>query len=84
MTRPQSECDLLEAVAVHLEQRAGNELYRKAWRTAAKDVRGMKKLTDNAEQISSSSSRPVPELSPAGRLVSRNQHHTIKPEQSNG
>lgn len=69
--RPQAECDLLEDVALHLEQRAGNELYRKAWRTAAKHVRSMKKLTDNEEQISSSSLRPVQDASPAGRLVSK-------------
>lgn len=71
MMRPQTECDLLEHVAQSLERRAGNDIYRKAWRAAAKHVRTMKELTDSAPQISKLSSRPVPELSPAGRLVSK-------------
>lgn len=51
--------DTLEAVAQHLEARAGNELYRKAWKSAAKVIRSMKKLNDKSEQISSNSARPV-------------------------
>lgn len=64
--RPKPECDLLESVARHLEAKGGNELYRKAWRRAAKDVRNMKKLTEQAEklndkpeQIVSNCARPV-------------------------
>ena len=71
MNRPQAECDLLEFVAQAIERRAGNEVYRKAWRAAAKHVRSMKKLTDNTPQISDTSFRPVPAASPAGRLVSK-------------
>ena len=56
----------LEFVARRLERQAGNAIYMKAWRAAAKVVRSMNKLTvedakltDNPEQISSISSRPV-------------------------
>lgn len=49
----------LEAVALKLETLAGNAVYEKAWRAAAKVVRSMKKLTcepqkltDKSEQIS--------------------------------
>lgn len=55
--------DTLETVAKRLERQAGNPVYVKAWRAAAKVVRSMKKLTsantkltDNSEQISSISS----------------------------
>lgn len=51
---------LLETVALRLEGMGGNELYRKAYKKAAKMVRGMKVLTGNSnllndkpEQISS-------------------------------
>lgn len=57
--------DALEAAAFKLETLAGNEVYVKAWRAAAKHVRDMKKLTsnskeltDNAEQISHSLPTP--------------------------
>lgn len=62
----------LEAVAQKLETQAGNPVYEKAWRAAAKVVRSMKKLTgepqklpDKSEQISSSSARAVGSLAPA-------------------
>ena len=65
----------LEAVALRLEGMGGNDLYRKAYRKAAKMVRAMKiltgqpqKLTDSTEQISSVSC--AGHASPAGRLVS--------------
>lgn len=52
--------ETIEAVARKLEHQAGNPMYEKAWRAAAKFVRAMKKLPnserklpDNAEQISS-------------------------------
>lgn len=48
--------DTLEAAASRIENRAGNYLYVKAWRAAAKVIRAMKqeqKLTDNAVQIRS-------------------------------
>lgn len=48
--------ETLEAVAVFLERRASNEMYKKAWKAAAKLIRGLKKLPDNPTQISSSSS----------------------------
>lgn len=49
----------LEVVALKLETLAGNPVYEKAWRAAAKVVRSMTKLTcepqklpDKSEQIS--------------------------------
>lgn len=48
---------VLEQAAQILESRAGNEIYRKAWRRAAKILRAMKltsgsaKLTDNPQRI---------------------------------
>ena len=57
--------NVLEAAALKLEAMAGNYMYEKAWRAAAKEIRAMKKLTDadtkltdNSEQISSVS--PIP------------------------
>lgn len=59
-------CDALEDAALRLEAMGGNELYKRAYRKAAKTIRAMKILTDgpqiltdNAGQISSTSSRPV-------------------------
>lgn len=56
----------LEFVARRLERQAGNAIYMKAWRAAAKVVRSMNKLTgddakltDKSEQISSTYQRPV-------------------------
>lgn len=64
MTRFDDET--LEAAAGLLENIAGNSLYRAAWRAGAKRIRALKNLKDSAEvlkdsaqQISSSSSRPV-------------------------
>lgn len=49
------DSDTLEKAAQALETRATNDLYRKAWKAAAKVLRSMKpeeKLPDNDEQIS--------------------------------
>lgn len=53
--------DTLEVIALMLEKRGGNSVYRKAWWVAAKHVRELrkqsddyKKLNDTAEQIASS------------------------------
>ncbi len=50
----------IDAIARKLETQAGNPIYVKAWRAAAKFIRAMKKLpeqpqklTDKPEQISS-------------------------------
>lgn len=58
--------ETVDAIARKLETQAGNPVYEKAWRAAAKFVRSMKKLPeqveklpDKSEQISSISSRPV-------------------------
>ena len=68
---------LLEMVAARIEGMGGNDLYRKAYKKAAKMVRAMKiltgqpqKLNDAPEQISSVSR--AGHASPAGRLVSEN------------
>lgn len=63
--------DAIERAALEIETMHGNQIYAQAWRKAAKRVRDLKVLIDGSEQISSSSSRPVPEASPAGRLVSK-------------
>lgn len=49
----------LDEVADRLDKRAGNPVYEKAWRSAAKYIRSLKKLTstdakltDKSEQIS--------------------------------
>ncbi len=41
----------LDAIAHKLETQAGNAVYEKAWRSAAKFVRSMKKLTGDAEKL---------------------------------
>lgn len=53
--------DTLEVVALMLEKRGGNAIYKKAWLAAAKQVRELRKqsdhhqkLNDAAEQIVSS------------------------------
>jgi len=60
--------EALEEAARRLESRSGNEIYQKAWRAGARVVRqlahekltgALQKLTDDAEQITPSSSRPV-------------------------
>jgi hypothetical protein len=65
--------ETLEAAAVLLERLSGNSIYEKAWRTGARRIRALKKLTaedekltDSASQISQSSSQLG---SPSGRLV---------------
>jgi hypothetical protein len=48
--------DTLERAALTLETRPTNDMYRKAWKAAAKVLRAMKtpeKLPDSGEQISS-------------------------------
>lgn len=54
--------DTLEVIALMLEKRGGNAVYRKAWLIAAKKVRELRKesddhqkLNDIAEKIASSS-----------------------------
>lgn len=62
------DSETLEYAAKILEGRAGNAVYRQAWRTAAKHLRALKgkmlmdepqKLISEEPQISNSSSRPV-------------------------
>lgn len=42
LAREQIQREILEAVAKHLERKIGNEVYRWAWKAAAKDIRAMK------------------------------------------
>lgn len=49
MTRYDDET--LEAAAQLLERLAGNSIYEKAWRTGAKRIRDMKKLTSEREKL---------------------------------
>ena len=62
------DSETLEYAAKTLEDRAGNAVYRQAWKTAAKHLRALKgkilmdepeKLISKHQQISNSSSRPV-------------------------
>ncbi len=65
----------LEIAACALERRHGNELYRQAWRTAARVIRAMKsgsvdnsngseKLIDKSDQPSANSEQALGDVSP--------------------
>lgn len=41
----------LQIVAMRLEQQAGNPVYEKAWRAAARIVRSMQKLTEQPQKL---------------------------------
>lgn len=56
----------LEIVAMRLEQQAGNPVYEKAWRSAAKMVRAMKKLTEQPQKLPDKEEQIVFRSSSAG------------------
>ena len=61
----------LEEAAQRIERLAGNQVYQQAWRRAAKVVRQLKMLTDNEEQISSTSSSDGETISPVVKAGAR-------------
>ena len=68
LERTNAERDALERAAQGLEKRAGNEIYRRAWKAAARYLRALKDGNDvNASYIAGDTKGAVEKQLPGSR-----------------